>query len=70
MSLVKQEVNESFWRFCKKRLRSGEFYFILFFCTVHCNTIIQYNIPYHKCIYNRLPVDEPSGSKHVEDIKH
>jgi len=21
------------------------------------------------CIYNRLPEDEPSGSKHVEDIK-
>ena len=24
---------------------------------------------YHNCIYNRLPEDEPSGSKHVEDIK-
>jgi len=22
-----------------------------------------------KCIYNHLPEDEPSGSKHVEDIK-
>jgi hypothetical protein len=24
---------------------------------------------YHTCIYNRLPEDELSGSKHVEDIK-
>jgi len=23
---------------------------------------------YHSCTYNRLPEDEPSGSKHVEDI--
>jgi hypothetical protein len=23
----------------------------------------------HKCMYYRLPEDEPSGSKHVEDIK-
>jgi len=23
----------------------------------------------HNCIYNRLPEDEPSDSKHVEDIK-
>jgi len=22
---------------------------------------------YHTCIYNHLPEDEPSGSKHVED---
>jgi len=26
-------------------------------------------IPHHTCIYNRLPEKEPSGSKHVEDIK-
>jgi len=26
-------------------------------------------IVYYTCIYNRLPEDEPSGSKHVEDIK-
>jgi hypothetical protein len=26
-------------------------------------------IPYHTSMYNRLPEDEPSGSKHVEDIK-
>ena len=26
-------------------------------------------VPYHYCIYNRLPEDEPSGSKRVEDIK-
>jgi len=26
-------------------------------------------VPYNNCIYNRLPEDEPSGSKHVEDIK-
>ena len=24
-------------------------------------------LPNHNCIYNRLPEDEPSGSKHVED---
>jgi len=23
---------------------------------------------YHTCTYNRLPEDEPSGSKHVEDM--
>ena len=23
---------------------------------------------YHICTYNRLPEDEPSGSKHVEDV--
>ena len=27
------------------------------------------NVPHHSCIYNRLPEDEPSGSKHEEDIK-
>jgi hypothetical protein len=27
------------------------------------------NIVYHICIYNRLPEDEPSGSKNVEDTK-
>jgi len=29
-----------------------------------CNTL------YHTCTYNRLPEDEPSGSKHVEDNRH
>jgi hypothetical protein len=24
---------------------------------------------YHNCTYNRLPEDEPTGLKHVEDIK-
>jgi hypothetical protein len=28
-----------------------------------------YNVPYRNCIYNRLPEDEPAGSKHVVDIK-
>jgi len=27
------------------------------------------NVPYRNCIHNRLPADEPSGSKHVEDFK-
>jgi len=27
------------------------------------------NVLYRNCIYNRFPEDEPSGSKHVEDIK-
>jgi len=26
-------------------------------------------VPYRTCIYNRLPEDVLSGSKHVEDIK-
>jgi len=25
---------------------------------------------HHTCTYNRLPEDEPSGLKHVEDIKN
>jgi len=29
----------------------------------------MYNTLYLICIYNLLPEDEPSGSKHVEDIK-
>jgi len=28
----------------------------------------MYNTLYHNCIYNRLPEDELSGSKHAEDI--
>jgi len=33
--------------------------------------ISMYNVLYHNCVYeyNRLTEDEPSGSKHVEDIK-
>jgi len=30
---------------------------------------VQQNTQYHTCIYNRLPEDEPSGSKHVKDIE-
>ena len=30
---------------------------------------VKYPIPYHNYIYNRLPEDEPSVSKHVEDIE-
>jgi len=26
-------------------------------------------VPYHNCMYNHLPEDEPSGFKHVEDIQ-
>ena len=26
------------------------------------------HVPYHNCIYKRHPEDEPSCSKHVEDI--
>jgi len=29
----------------------------------------MYHALYHACIYNHLPEDEPSSSKHVEDIK-
>jgi hypothetical protein len=28
-----------------------------------------YFIPYHNCIYSRLPEDEPSGLTQAEDIK-
>ena len=27
------------------------------------------NVPHDNCAQNRLSEDEPSGSKHVEDIK-
>jgi hypothetical protein len=33
----------------------------LYWCMLH--------LPYHNCIYSRLPEDEPSVSKYVEDIK-
>jgi len=29
----------------------------------------MYNTLYHTCIYNRLPEEELSGSKHIEGIK-
>jgi len=35
--------------------------------TAYTDACKNITIPY--CIYNRLPEDEPSGSKHVEDIK-
>jgi len=31
--------------------------------------VIVWYKTYYNCIYNRLPEDELSGSKHVEDIK-
>jgi hypothetical protein len=43
------------------------------FC-LHANSTSSLFIPltcnrlYYNCIYNSLPADEPSGSKHVEDI--
>jgi hypothetical protein len=33
------------------------------------DTITVLYVPYHNFIYNRLPEDELSGSKHTEDIK-
>jgi hypothetical protein len=30
---------------------------------------VRGTVPYHNCIYYCLPEDEPSGSKHVNDIK-
>jgi hypothetical protein len=30
---------------------------------------VKHTIPYHNCIYNSIPEDETSVSKHVEDIK-
>jgi hypothetical protein len=37
--------------------------------TLLSHTIPHHTIPYHNCIYNRLPENEPSGSKRVEDTK-
>ena len=34
-----------------------------------CLCCCMYSVPYHNCIYSRLPDDEPSGSKREEDIK-
>jgi hypothetical protein len=31
--------------------------------------LLHLKVPYRTCIYNRLPEDEPSGSKDVEDIR-
>jgi hypothetical protein len=33
-------------------------------------TPMHVKVPYRNCIYVRLPVDEPSGSKHLEDKKN
>ena len=30
---------------------------------------VKHTISYHNSIYNRLPENQPSGSKHIEDIK-
>jgi hypothetical protein len=30
--------------------------------------LMHVTVPYHNCIYNSLPTDEPSSSKRVEDI--
>jgi len=45
-------------------------------CSILCvpNTLFyplycMYNTLYRNCTHKRLPEDEPSGSKHVEDIK-
>jgi hypothetical protein len=38
------------------------------FCLLVCLYRFMYNKPYHNCIHNRLPEDEPLDSKHV-DIK-
>jgi len=47
------------WYVCSNTL------FYLLDCLYRCT----YNVTYHNCIHNRLPEEEPSGSKHVEDIK-
>ena len=31
---------------------------------------VKHTVPYRNCMYNRLPEDEPSWSKHVGDIKN
>jgi hypothetical protein len=37
--------------------------------TVPYRTVPYRTVPYRNCIYSRLPQDEPSRSKNVEDIK-
>jgi len=32
------------------------------------NVVMRHIPVYHTCTYDHLPEDEPSGSKHVEDI--
>ena len=39
------------------------------FHLLDCLYWCMYNVPYRNCTYNRLPEEELSGSKHVEDIK-
>jgi len=38
-------------------------------CLQDCLNWCMQNTLYRTYVYNRLPEDEPSGSKHVEDIK-
>ena len=35
---------------------------------LHAKGVTAYTVGLSACTYNRLPKDEPSGSKHVEDI--
>jgi hypothetical protein len=39
------------------------------FYLLDCLTWRMLDTLHHSCIYNRLPEDKPSGSKHVEDTK-
>jgi len=42
----------------------------LLFYLLDCLHSYMHNVLYHTCIYNGLPEDGHSGSKHVEDIKY
>jgi hypothetical protein len=35
----------------------------------HSSNVCKQKVPHHNCTYNCLPVDEPYGPKHVEDLK-
>lgn len=45
--------------------RKKVLYTVLVWYVLHASVIV----PNHTCVYNRFPEDEPSVSKHVEDVK-
>ena len=70
LELIKYiDIFKTFKYFTHRRLMS------LFYCNYSMYNTVYRTVPYHtvptyhNCIYNRLTEDEPSGSKHVEDIK-
>jgi hypothetical protein len=48
-------------------------FLLISWCLLHVSNLpdglYMQNVPYHNCIYTRLPEDEPSVSKHVEGTR-